>query len=111
MKFCESAKLRSVFEGVIPKPRAFTSGARDLPCNICVPGDPSLRLRYGCAQDDLHPGKKCIRPRYLGNHLGGNGSILSRILTVSSTTVPTISRLLGLSLSTVSCGLCQNTLL
>ena len=35
---------------------------------------------------------------------------LSSIRTVSSVTIPTISRLLGLSLSTVSCVVCQKTL-
>ena len=37
-------------------------------------------------------------------YFGGSGSILSRMRTVSRTTLPTISRLLGLSLSIVSCG-------
>jgi hypothetical protein len=43
------------------------------------------------------------------DHFGGSGSSLSRIPTVSSTVLPTISRLLGLSLSAVSCTVCQNT--
>jgi len=42
-------------------------------------------------------------------YFGGSGSILSRMRTVSSTTVPTISRLFGLSLSTVSCGVWWKT--
>jgi len=42
-----------LFSGVIPKPRAFTSGARNLPYHECVlAGDPSLRLKSGSAQDD-----------------------------------------------------------
>jgi len=45
------------------------------------------------------------------HHFGGSGSILSRMRTLSSITLPTISRLCGLSLSTVSCGVCQKTLL
>jgi len=41
------------FEGVIPKPRDFTSGARDLTQIRHFPrGDPSLRLKNGSAQDD-----------------------------------------------------------
>src|SRR5580704_17073111 len=43
------------------------------------------------------------------SYFGGSGSILSRILTVSSMVAPTISRLLGLSLSTVSWVVCQKT--
>src|SRR6202522_1929286 len=42
-------------------------------------------------------------------YLGGSASILSRMPTVSSTVLPTISRLFGLSLSTVSWTVCQNT--
>ena len=30
-------KLRDLFRGVIPKPRAFTSGARDLACTLTRP--------------------------------------------------------------------------
>ena len=36
------------------------------------------------------------------HYFGGSGSILSRMRVVSSMTAPTISRLFGLSLSTVS---------
>src|ERR1700679_3372606 len=45
------------------------------------------------------------------HYFGGSESILSRMLTVSRIVLPTISRLLGLSLSTVSCGVLQKTLL
>src|SRR5579862_5115596 len=41
----------------------------------------------------------------------GEFYFLSSIWTVSRVTTPTISRLLGLSLSTVSCVVCQKTLL
>ena len=39
-------------DGVIPKARVCTSGARDLLRNCSVRGDPSLRLKNGFAQDD-----------------------------------------------------------
>src|SRR5271165_3114251 len=43
----------STLQGVIPKPRDFTSGARDLPLTGPVySGDPSLRLKNGSGQDD-----------------------------------------------------------
>jgi hypothetical protein len=39
--------------GVIPKPRVFTSGGEGYPFTPrCGQGDPSLRLKNGCAQDD-----------------------------------------------------------
>lgn len=58
-----------------------------------------------------------IRVRYPGSisedqfDFGGNVVILSRMWMLSSMVLPTISRLFGLSLSTVSCGVCQKTLL
>ena len=47
---------------VIPKRRAFTSDARDLPrialaLRIRCAGDPSLRLKSGSAQDDADCGE------------------------------------------------------
>ena len=40
-------------EGVIPKPRVFTSGARNLACSeIWSARDPSLRLEIRSARDD-----------------------------------------------------------
>src|SRR5579859_8254877 len=41
-------------ECFIPKcPRFFASGPRDLQAYSAVAGDPSLRLNYGCARDDV----------------------------------------------------------
>ena len=55
-------------------------------------------------------GKLCgSRLRRQPDHLGGSGSILSRRRTLSSITLPTICKLLGLSLSTVSWVVCQKT--
>src|SRR5438270_8062408 len=42
-------------------------------------------------------------------YFGGSGSILPRMRIVSRMVPPTISKLLGLSLSTVSCVVCQKT--
>src|SRR5271154_7129030 len=52
---------------------------------------------------------KNSRPIRARSYLGGRGSILSRMPIVSSMVLHPISRLLGLSLSTVSCVVCQNT--
>src|ERR1035438_201698 len=43
------------------------------------------------------------------DYFGGSGSILSRMRMVSSITLPTICKLFGLSLSTVSWVVCQKT--
>jgi hypothetical protein len=43
--------------GVIPKPRAFTSGARNLLENGLWGGNPLLRLKNGSVQDDAMQGK------------------------------------------------------
>src|ERR1700728_1764955 len=63
---------------------------------------------------EMNSGKRAKHglPRtFFANHFGGSGSIRFSILTVSRIVLPTISRLLGLSFSTVSCGVCQKTLL
>ncbi len=52
---------------VIPKPRVFTSGARDLACSPMQPArDPSLRLNAGSAKDDPTTNRtKSIQPSAL----------------------------------------------
>jgi len=60
---------------------------------------------------DSSSGYRRFRNGNAGGYFGGSGSILLRMFTVSSTTLPTMCRLCGLSLSTVSCGVCQKTLL
>ena len=51
--------------GVIPKPRAFTSGARNLARRFKLPWqstrDPSLRLKNGFARDDATERQECPR--------------------------------------------------
>jgi len=46
------------FVGVIPKARVLTSGPRDLPRNVRLPGDPSLRLKDSFARDDASENSK-----------------------------------------------------
>jgi len=47
-----SLELSAVIHGVIPNTRVFTSGRRDLSYDDAGGGDPSLRLKSACAQDD-----------------------------------------------------------
>src|ERR1700683_1538598 len=55
--------------------------------------------------------RRALRKGFASPYFGGSGFILSSMLTVSRIVLPVISRLFGLSLSTVSCGVCQKTLL
>src|SRR5437588_12747528 len=52
-----------------------------------------------------------LRKRKRRDHFGGSGSILSRMRIDSRITLPTIPRLVGLSLSTVPYGMCHKALL
>jgi len=71
-----------------------------------------LKPKSGLNGPPTGHGPPTIRP-FRGQWVwaGGRGSILSRMRAVSSRTSPTMTKLLGLSLSRVSCGLCQKTLL
>src|SRR5580692_11465191 len=71
----------------------------------------ALQYKAELQLDEIFPSHSLplSEPGY--DHFGGNGSILSRMRMDSSITLPTICRLCGLSLSIVSCGVCQKTLL
>lgn len=75
------------------------------------------RIRGGRRENPLNHLRPLNRPTCAlsstyakeADYFGGSGCILSRMRMVSSSTLPTIWRLLGLSLSRVSCVVCQNT--